>query len=420
MDILRITTAGSVDDGKSTLIGRLLYDTNSITSDKLEAITATSKRKGLDFVDLSLLTDGLVAEREQGITIDVAYIYLSTAKRKYIIADTPGHIEYTRNMVTGASTASVFIILVDARQGITEQTRRHFYIASLLRIKTVAVCINKMDLVRYEERTFLDIQTDFNQLIENSGFQGQSVSFIPVNAKDSHNITTMSKEMPWYEGLSLLQFLEAVQPEIFVELPARFPVQFVIRPQQDAFHDFRGLAGTMESGSFSLGDEVVVLPSGKKSKIANISRAEEQVNSVTAKESVVISLTDDLDVSRGCMLVSQHNPCEATSSLVATICWMVDESIGAGQTILLQHNFKIVKAKVTSVNSILDIHTMELDKEKSSFELNDIGEINLKLASPIFADCYNDNPANGFFILVNEFTNNTVAVGFVKQLYHSS
>lgn len=416
MDIIRITTAGSVDDGKSTLIGRLLFDTKSITTDKLEAIEATSKRKGLPFTDLSLLTDGLIAEREQGITIDVAYIYFSTPKRKYIIADTPGHIEYTRNMVTGASTASVFIILVDARQGISEQTRRHFYIASLLRIQNVVVCINKMDLVDFRQDIFEDIKVGFEKLQEGIVFDNQRICFIPVNAKDGDNVDSLSEKMQWYKGTSLLEFLETIQPSVLEELPARFPVQLVIRPQQEAFHDFRGFSGRMESGSFEVGDEVLVLPSLKKSKISGLKSADIEVEKVIAKESIVLTLQDDIDISRGYMIVKASENFQETTSLVATICLMEDETLQAGKIFFLQHGVNKVKAKIVAIHSVLDINTMQPNAEKNQLALNDIGEVSLKLAKPIFADRYIDNPANGAFILIDEFSNNTVGVGFVRSI----
>jgi sulfate adenylyltransferase subunit 1 len=415
MDILRITTAGSVDDGKSTLIGRLLFDTKSITNDKLEAIETTSKRKGLDFTDLSLLTDGLIAEREQGITIDVAYIYFSTPKRKYIIADTPGHIEYTRNMVTGASKASVFVILVDAREGITEQTRRHFYIASLLRITNVTVCINKMDLVGYDENIFKEIISNFNELILKTGFKEQHISYIPVNAKEGDNVVKVSKKMPWYKGNSLLNLLENIDSDLFIEQQARLPVQFVVRPQQDAFHDFRGFAGKVESGFFSIGDEVAVLPGLRKSKITGISCANLPVAKVSARESVVVTLEDDIDISRGNMLVKAGDSYNEITLLQATICWMVNEPLKAGAVFLLQHGINRVKSKILSVDAVLNIHTMQSETGKDLFYLNDIGEIKLKLGKPIFADRYIENPANGSFILIDNFSNNTVAVGFINN-----
>lgn len=415
MDILRITTAGSVDDGKSTLIGRLLYDTRSIANDKMEAIEATSKRKGLDFTDLSLLTDGLIAEREQGITIDVAHIYFSTPNRNYIIADSPGHVEYTRNMITGASNSTVSLILVDARKGVIEQTTRHFYIASLLRIKQVVVCINKMDLVQYDEQIYLSIKKAFEVLIEKAGFEGQFVKFIPVAAKDGDNIVFPSMNMPWYNRETLLEVLENISVmEIVSDGPARFPVQYVIRPHSDEFHDFRGYAGKLSSGTFLKGDEVIVLPSLKKSKIKNIQFYFESKSEAGSNESVLITLEDELDISRGNMLTRESESFVQQTELNATVCWM-DESQGlAGKMYSLQHGTNRVKAKLTTIISILDIHTLEDSPGKIFFNLNDIGEVKIKLAKPIFADPYNENPANGSFILIDEYSNNTVAVGFVR------
>jgi len=415
MDILRITTAGSVDDGKSTLIGRLLYDTRSITSDKLEAIEATSKRKGLDFTDLSLLTDGLIAEREQGITIDVAHIYFWTPQRKYIIADSPGHVEYTRNMITGASNAGVSLILIDARKGVIEQTKRHFYIASLLRIKHVVVCINKMDLVAYDEKIFENIKRDFESIISKVGFEGQEVKFIPLAAKEGDNIVFSSVKMPWYKGEPLLEFLENICiAKDSKQVPARFPVQSVVRPHTDEFHDFRGYAGKVESGSFAKGDEVVVLPSLKTSKISKIHIYNEDKEAALARESVVITLEDDIDISRGNMLVKCPDGFTQRSGVKATICWMDETTGAAGKMYLLQHGPNRVKARLTKVSSILDIHTLDTPTNSQVFHLNDIGEVELKLAKPVFADLYNENPANGSFILIDEFSNATVAVGFVR------
>lgn len=415
MDILRITTAGSVDDGKSTLIGRLLYDTRSITNDKLEAIEATSKRKGLDFTDLSLLTDGLIAEREQGITIDVAYIYFSTPNRKYIIADSPGHVEYTRNMITGASNASVSMILIDARKGVIEQTKRHFYIASLLQIKQVVVCINKMDLVEQDENIFEAIKKDFQTIAAKVGIEGQEVKFIPMVAKDGDNIVFSSVKMPWYTGETLLEYLENITIAADnKKAPARFPVQYIIRPHDDAFHDFRGYAGKVESGFFKKGEEVVVLPSLKSSAIKAITVYDEERNMALAKESVVITLENDIDISRGNMLVKCPEGFSQSGELKATVCWMDETPGSTGKMFLLQHGPNRVKAKITAVGNILDIHTMDTLADKKTFGLNDIGEIELKLAKPVFADPYTKNPANGSFILIDEFSNNTVAVGFVR------
>jgi sulfate adenylyltransferase subunit 1 len=415
MDILRITTAGSVDDGKSTLIGRLLYDTRSITKDKLEAIEGTSKRKGLDFIDLSLLTDGLIAEREQGITIDVAHIYFSTPTRNYIIADSPGHVEYTRNMITGASNASVSLILIDARKGVIEQTKRHFYIASLLRIKHVVVCINKMDLVNYDENVYEDIKKHFAELINQAGFENQEVRFIPVAAKDGDNVVFPSLNMLWYKGETLLEFLENTKAaHDYEDAVARFPVQYIIRPHSDAFHDFRGYAGKVSSGVFKAGDEVTVLPSLKTTRIKAIHLHDEEKNEAVAKDSVVITLEDEVDISRGDMLVKAEEKYNQLRQFNATICWMEENTMSAGKTYLLQHGTNKVKAKIVAIQSVLDIHTMHDTIEKKIFELNDIGEVQLGTSKPIFADGYEDNPPNGSFILVDEFSNNTVAVGFVK------
>ncbi len=415
MDILRITTAGSVDDGKSTLIGRLLYDTRSIANDKLEAIEAASKRKGLNFTDLSLLTDGLIAEREQGITIDVAHIYFSTPGRKYIIADSPGHVEYTRNMITGASNASVSLVLIDARKGVIEQTKRHFYIASLLRIKSVVVCINKMDLVQYDESVYETIRRDFELIVKKAGFEGQQIKFIPLAAKEGDNIVFPSVKMPWYTGETLLEFLEnTATEENNNAAPARFPVQYVVRPHSDAFHDFRGYAGKVESGFFRKGEEVLILPSLKSSIIKDIFFYDEAKEVAAAKESVVITLEEEVDVSRGNMLVKCPDVFKQSGELKATICWM-DETPGTtGKIYLLQHGSNRVKAKLMKVNTILNIHTLDTQADKKSFQLNDIGEVELKLARPIFADSYEANAANGNFILIDEFSNNTVAAGFVR------
>ncbi|MDP5121174.1 MAG: GTP-binding protein, partial [Spirosomaceae bacterium] len=306
MDILKIATAGSVDDGKSTLIGRLLYETKSITKDKIEALEAASKRKGLDFVDLSLLTDGLIAEREQGITIDVAHIYFNSPQRKYIIADTPGHFEYTRNMVTGASNAAVSVILVDARNGVSEQTKRHFYIASLLRVKEVIVAVNKMDLVDYDEAQFRQIQSDFVEKVGEASFAEQRITFIPLSSLFGENIVEVSAKMPWYKGQSLLQHLESIELDKVShnssELPARFAVQYVIRPKTEEFHDYRGYAGRLSSGTFSVGDTIQVHPSGQASVIKTIEKFGENLEHAKAGDSVTLTLETDIDVSRGNMI----------------------------------------------------------------------------------------------------------------------
>lgn len=415
MDILRIATAGSVDDGKSTLIGRLLYDTKSITKDKLEAVEASSKRKGLDFVDLSLLTDGLIAEREQGITIDVAHIYFSTEKRKYIIADTPGHVEYTRNMITGASNAEASIVLIDARNGVIEQTKRHLFISNLLKIETVFVCINKMDLVGFDESIFNKIKKDTEQVAKKMGYEGD-LDFVPIAAKYGDNVVQPSAKMKWYSGPTLLEYLEDIPVHKKDDaLPARLPVQFVIRPHSDQHHDFRGYAGKLSSGQLHVGQQVLVLPSSKTSTITKIYHAQTEVVSARSDESITVELQDDVDISRGNMIVPVDAPPAQASTLAATISWMDEQPLTTSKTFLLQHGVNVVKAKITGLQSKVDIHTLEELNEVSQFKLNDIGRVSIKTAKPIFADLYKDNPRNGAFILIDEFSNNTVAVGFIEK-----
>lgn len=414
MDIVRIATAGSVDDGKSTLIGRLLFETKSITKDKIEALETASKRKGLDFIDLSLLTDGLIAEREQGITIDVAHIYFSTPKRKYIIADTPGHVEYTRNMVTGASNASVSLILIDARQGVLEQTARHLSIASLLRIPKVIFCINKMDLVNYDQAIYEKIQADLQRLIEKTAFVGQGINFIPLSSLYGENITEKSTKMPWYQGQSLLQELENISvQELKLKAQARFPVQFVIRPKTEEYHDFRGYAGKVASGNFSVGEEVTILPSGQTSQIASIEKFDQKLVSAQAGDSIVMTLTTDVDVSRGNMIVlSSEVQKPQLKEFSAKVCWLDNQGLVPGKTYLLQHGINQIKAKVVQINHRLDVINQET-VEVSELKLNEIGKIQIKTAQPIAADNYSENPSNGAFIFIDEFSNSTVGVGFV-------
>ncbi|RFM36470.1 sulfate adenylyltransferase subunit 1 [Chitinophaga silvisoli] len=414
MEVLRITTSGSVDDGKSTLIGRLLYDTNSIPQDKMEALHAASKRKGLDFTDLSLLTDGLVAEREQGITIDVAHIYFSTPNRKYIIADTPGHVEYTRNMVTGASNAQVSLILIDARKGIVEQTYRHFFIASLLRIPYLVVCVNKMDLVEYSEARFNQIVEDFQALVASASFKAPSIKFIPISSLYGENVAGKSEKISWYKGDSLLDYLEQITfDHADSSHPARFPVQSVIRPRTEAFHDFRGFAGKVASGQFNVGDEIISLPSQQTSKIKSIEQFEKQLEVAQARESVVITLETEIDTSRGSMLAKVDNAPALLKDITANICWMDQQKLVPGKTYLLQHGINRVKAKVQQLLEVVDVTSNQLVEDKKEMGLNDIGKIAIKTAAPIFADAYSVNPANGAFILIDEFSNSTVAVGFV-------
>jgi len=416
MDILRITTAGSVDDGKSTLIGRLLYDTKSITKDKLEAVETSSKRKGLDFVDLSLLTDGLIAEREQGITIDVAHIYFSTEKRKYIIADTPGHIEYTRNMITGASNAEASIVLIDARNGVIEQTKRHLFISNLLKIETVFVCINKMDLAGFDEDIFNNIKTEVEEIAKKIGYEGD-LDFVPIAAKYGDNVVHPSDKMNWYSGPTLLEYLEDLPVhKKDNSLPARFTVQFVIRPHSDQHHDFRGYAGKLVSGQLKRGDEIVVLPSLRTSKISKIYHANNEVEYGMSGESITVELEDDIDVSRGNMIVPVGSPVAQVNALVATIAWMDEQPLTNSKSFLLQHGVNVVKAKITSLQSKLYIHSMEEVNEVSEFKLNDIGRVSIKTAKPVFGDVYEQNPRNGAFILIDEFNNKTVAVGFIERV----
>jgi sulfate adenylyltransferase subunit 1 len=416
MDILRIATAGSVDDGKSTLIGRLLYETNSITKDKIEALESASKRKGLDFLDLSLLTDGLIAEREQGITIDVAHIYFSTPTRKYIIADTPGHVEYTRNMVTGASNVKVSLILVDARQGVVEQTARHLSIASLLRIPKVIICINKMDLVQYQQSTFESIQNSLTELIDQTTFEGQEISFLPISSLYGQNITQAAEHMPWYQGNTLLGELEAFEfAETQSKAAARFPVQFVIRPMTEAYHDFRGYAGKISSGTFQVGDAIRVLPTGQESTIASIEKFDQKLSKAEAGDSVVITLSTDIDISRGNTLVkASEEMAPQLKDFSAQVCWLDHQALSAGKTYLLQHGIHITKAKISQITERLDVVAQTSTENVDSLKLNEIGRISLRTAQAIHADRYADNPANGAFILIDEFSNSTVGVGFVS------
>ena len=414
MEVLRITTSGSVDDGKSTLIGRLLYDTHSIPQDKMEALHAASKRKGLDFTDLSLLTDGLVAEREQGITIDVAHIYFSTPTRKYIIADTPGHIEYTRNMVTGASNAQVSLILIDARKGIVEQTYRHFFIASLLRIPYLVVCVNKMDLVEYSEARFNQIVEDFQALIASATFKAPSIKFIPISSLYGENVAARSEKISWYSGASLLEYLEQITfDHADNSHPSRFKVQSVIRPKTEAYHDFRGFAGKVVSGHFNVGDEIISLPSQQKSKIKTIEQFETQLTTAEARQSVVITLEDEIDTSRGSMFSKPENAPALLKEISAQVCWMDQQKLVPGKAYLLQHGINRVKAKVQQIQHVIDVTSNKILEDKKELGLNDMGKITVKLAHPIFADSYDVNPANGAFILIDEFSNSTVAVGFV-------
>jgi sulfate adenylyltransferase subunit 1 len=413
MDVFRIATAGSVDDGKSTLIGRLLYETNSITTDKLEAIERASQRKGIGFLDLSLLTDGLVAEREQGITIDVAHIYFNTPKRKFIIADSPGHVEYTRNMITGASRAQTSVILVDARKGIIEQTHRHYFIANLLRIPYVMVCVNKMDLVNYSEEVFTKIKNDFLNLSAKLPNTQQQIVVIPVSSLHGDNLTTHSQNMPWYTGEPLLTLLESL-PVPAARGSFRMPVQLAIRPRNESHHDYRGYAGRISSGKISVGDAVTVLPSGRSSTVTAIHKNGQEQGAAIDRESVTITIADNIDISRGDMLVRSGEEPKLKAEHQAFICWMDSNVLDTVKSYLIQQGTQRIKAKVTQVTFVQDTATLQQLAPSGGLKMNEIAKVNLKTAKPLPADAYHDNPANGTFILIDEFTNNTVAVGFFE------
>ena len=415
MKVLKIATAGSVDDGKSTLIGRILYDTKSLTDDKLEAIEEKSRQRGFDYLDFSLATDGLVAEREQGITIDVAHIYFSTPSKSFIIADTPGHIEYTRNMVTGASTAQASIILIDARNGVVEQTYRHFFINNLLRIKDVVVAINKMDLVDFSKDRFNIIKGEIEYLASKSEYKNQNLTFIPVSALQGDNVVAPSENMDWYQGETLMQHLESLEAEDINEVSqTRFPVQTVIRPKTDDFHDYRGYAGKIYGGDFEVGDKVVVLPSLTESKIESINFFDKKYQKAKRGSSVTITLEDDVNVSRGDMIVKAEEQPNIAKQLDATICWMDKEPLQAAQKYYIKHGVNDAQAKVMQLSSIIKTDFSGKTDNPSKLELNQIGDIQLKLSRPFLYDAYKDNKQNGSFILINPRTNNTVGVGFIK------
>ncbi|MDB4205177.1 GTP-binding protein [Polaribacter sp.] len=415
MNVLKIATAGSVDDGKSTLIGRLLYDTKSLTDDKLAAIEEKSKQRGFDYLDFSLATDGLVAEREQGITIDVAHIYFSTRKKSFIIADTPGHIEYTRNMVTGASTAQASIVLVDARKGVVEQTYRHFFINNLLRIKDVVIAINKMDLVDFSEEKYNSIKSEIEYLASKSEYKNQQLTFIPMSALQGDNVVSTSENMSWYAGETLLQHLEKLDTEATEEVTqVRFPVQTVIRPKTDKYHDFRGYAGKIYGGDLEIGDEIVVLPSQTKSTIKSIHFFDEEYEIAKNGSSVTITLADNVNISRGDMLVKVAEEPTITKQLDATICWMDKEPLQVSQKYHIKHGVNDAQAKITQLSSILKTDFSGKIENPSELALNQIGVIQLKLSKYLLVDSYHQNKSNGAFILINPKTNNTVGVGFIK------
>ncbi|SOD94407.1 sulfate adenylyltransferase subunit 1 [Blastococcus haudaquaticus] len=408
-DILRIATAGSVDDGKSTLIGRLLYDSKAIFEDQYEAVERASKG---DYVDLALLTDGLRAEREQGITIDVAYRYFSTPRRTFILADTPGHVQYTRNMVTGASTADLAIVLVDARKGMLEQSRRHAFLASLLRVPHLVVAVNKMDLVDWSEERFEAIRDEFSAFA--SKLNVPDLTVVPISALNGDNVVSHSANTPWYEGTTLLHHLEHVHVASDRNLvDARFPVQYVIRPQSDAHHDYRGYAGTMASGVLRPGDEVQVLPSGLTTRIAAIDGPRGPVTEAFPPMAVTIRLEDDVDVSRGDLVCRPANAPTATQDVDALICWMADEPLRPRQRIAIKHTTRTVRAMVKELAYRLDVNTLHRDPEAGELGLNDIGRVRLRATQPLFVDDYTRNRATGRFILIDEATNATVGAGML-------
>lgn len=406
MDLLKFITAGSVDDGKSTLIGRLLFDTHSILDDQLEAIKNANRKNDDGEIDLAILTDGLKAEREQGITIDVAYKYFQTSKRKFIIADTPGHIQYTRNMVTGASGADLAIILIDARKGVVEQTIRHSYLVSLLALKNVVVCVNKMDMVDYAESVFNKIKADYLKVVEKLNIL--NLDFIPISALRGDNIVDQSSKMDWYTGKPLLHILENVHVGNQEEKrPARFPVQWIIRPQTEELHDYRGYAGRVIGGSFKVGEKVAVLPSGVQSTIAHIELDSRQLTEAEEGASVVIRLKDDVDVSRGDLIVPVAAQPHLSKSVDASLCWMDTRPLDTSQVYLLQLNSAVLKVKVQEIAYKVNINTLERVRS-DSFELNDIGKVTLRCSEELAYDSYTGNKLNGGAILIDSRTNLTV------------
>lgn len=412
MDLLRFTTAGSVDDGKSTLIGRLLYDSKSIFKDQLEAIENASSKKGEEKVNLALLTDGLRAEREQGITIDVAYRYFATPKRKFIVADTPGHIQYTRNMVTGASTANLAIILVDARNGIVEQTKRHSFIASLLGIPHIIYCINKMDLVDYNEKEFIKIKDELTGF--SSKLTTKDIRFIPVCALNGDNIVNRSIKMEWYDGSTLLHTLENIHiASDYNLIDCRFPVQNVIRPQNKEFHDFRGYAGRISGGVFKKGDEVVVLPSGFSSKIESIITYNKEIEEAHAPMSVTLTLSDDLDISRGNMIVRKNNQPKMLKEIELMVCWLGDNSLLEKGKYTIKHTSNEVRCIIEEILYKIDINTLHRNMEDLKINCNDIARISIKVNQPLLVDKYSDNRVTGSLIIIDENTNNTVGAGMI-------
>ena len=412
MELLRFTTAGSVDDGKSTLIGRLLYDSKSIFEDQLEEVKRASIKKGNEQIDLALLTDGLRAEREQGITIDVAYRYFATPKRKFIIADTPGHVQYTRNMVTGASTANAALILIDARNGVTEQTYRHSYISSLLQIPHLVVCVNKMDLVDYNEDVYEKIKEQFSAFA--SKLAVKDIRYVPISALKGDNVVDHSKNMPWYGGGTLRYILENIHVgSDFNHIDPRFPVQYVIRPQSDKYHDYRGYAGRIAGGVFRKGDRVMVLPSGFVTTIESIDFFEEELQEAYPPMSVTLRLSDDLDISRGDMIVKENNIPQIEQDIDVMMCWMSEKPLQTGTKYYLKHTTKDVRCMVKEIKYKVDVNTLNRVNDGKDLKMNEIARISLRTTRPLFFDSYRKNRQTGSLIIIDEGTNNTVGVGMI-------
>ncbi len=407
MDLLRFITAGSVDDGKSTLIGRLLYDSKSILVDQLEALEKQSKNKNADGIDLAILTDGLRAEREQGITIDVAYRYFSTPKRKFIIADAPGHVQYTRNMITGASNSQLIVILIDARQGVIEQTRRHSIIASLLKMKHVVVAVNKMDLVDYSEEIFHKIKQDYTEVAERLGLK--KVDYFPISAFHGDNIVDKSEKMPWYQGPSLLEFLENIEVSQDVDYEnSRFQVQFVIRPQTDELHDYRGYSGHIISGTYKKGDRITVLPQNIETTISKVETGGREVDEVFAQQPAVIHISEDIDISRGDYFVKSDNQPKVENEIEAIVCWLDKKELNEGNKYFFQHKSRLVKAIVKEIEYRIDVNTLEQIPVTDSAKLNEVVKVRIKTATPLVFDSFEDNNSTGSAILVDETSNSTV------------
>jgi len=412
MELLRFTTAGSVDDGKSTLIGRLLYDSKSIFEDQLEAVKRASIRKGNEVINLALLTDGLRAEREQGITIDVAYRYFATPKRKFIIADTPGHVQYTRNMVTGASTANAALILIDARNGVTEQTYRHSYIASLLQIPHLIICVNKMDLMKYSEEVYEKIKHDFGAFA--AKLDVKDIQFVPISALVGDNVVEKMDNMPWYEGGTLRYILENVHvASDHNHIDPRFPVQYVVRPISEKYHDYRGYAGRVAGGVFHKGEKVMVLPSGFVTTLESIDFDEKEINEAFPPMSVTLRLSEDIDISRGDMIVRENNVPEIGQDIEVMMCWMSDKPLQPGMKYYLRHTTSEVRAMIRDIVYKVDVNTLERMPDGKELRMNEIGRVQLRTTKPLYYDSYRRNRTTGSIILIEEGTFNTVGVGMI-------